>query len=467
MDIWDGPDRLPYELVLIIVRYFLNTKCETDHSRDSSPGFAVLLAPVGPVCCAGYAEGAGNGPEFSSSGGCDPGTGGPGGLESPELAHSPLGLHGYKRKRGRDPAQSSRSPSTKQTGRTFACPYYLHDRIRHSGCLDFRLTRLSDVRQHLLERVHYQPVHCPVCGVIFPGRLADARRLRDAHIQAEICERSPFPFSYPGITEDGEQRIRDIARHNRTSQVTEVQRWYMIWDFLFPGERHPDSPFLNDPPEFQRVIDWSNTIFDNAGGLWRELPIEPWTTAMDPQQQRVRMLFFIRRFIVLARGLVVQDASPGEGQNQADNSSYTGVNTPALSIVTANSAAAPPASSNLATEVSRPVHLSPIHVTGIQHTRGSRTLNQAEPSTSNLAAAGAPIPFRPANGPPVGVQQPAPPGGAAAIQHDPAIPSVAFGGFSFNIPANDDDWLSSMLSNEDAGADHNLDPYGEEDLGRD
>lgn len=143
---------------------------------------------------------------------------------------------------------TSGSSSRKQTGRTFACPFYLQDRIRHSNCLHTRLTRLSDVRQHLVERAHYQVVHCPVCGVTFQGRPAEARRFRDAHVRAAVCDPSPAPFNYPGITEWQDQRIRGIARTFGTHRYTEVYRWFLIWDFLFPGEPRPESPFLDNVP---------------------------------------------------------------------------------------------------------------------------------------------------------------------------------------------------------------------------
>lgn len=474
MDVSDKISALPHELVLILVEFFLNTIRETDLCRDSKPKVTVLLAQFGPPCQAGYADqdGGGNGLEFSStSGGCDPGTGGFGGVDSPEWVHSPLGPHGSKRKRARDPAQLSRSCSTKPTARTFACPYYLHDRIRHSDCLNIRLTRLSDVRQHLLERAHYQVVHCPDCGTTFHGRLGDARRQRDAHIQARTCLPLPAPPSYPGITEDQEQTIREIARNTRTNSYTEAHRWFMIWDFLFPGEPRPESPFLNDVPDIQRVFDWRTVIFEND--LWLQLPNEPWTTAMGLEQRRAGMSNFIGAFIMLARDRVGQDASPVEDHHGADDSSYMGVNTPGPSIEPTNPEEVRPASIdfNRPPDASRQAYLSPTSIIGSRQAPGAHTLGQTGPSVTYPPAVAAPIPFRPFNGParavPQDIQQPAPPQEAADTENDPALPSRALEGSSINILTLDPDmaWLTLMFSNEDARAHDNHDPAGEDEFG--
>lgn len=446
--------------------------CETDVFRGCHPIFVLaynpmrisravllcfsfdLLAWTGPVCRShcGDQSRDGNGPERSTGGGCHPGTDGFSALDSLDGGYSPLRGHGSKRKRGRGPPLPSRSGVKRQATRIFACPFYLHDRLRHSECLNIRLTRLSDVRQHLLERAHNQVVHCPVCGTTFAGRTAEARRRRDAHVQAETCEPSPSPLDFPGITEDEEQRIREIARNTRTTQYTEVQRWYMIWDFLFPGEQRPDSPFLTDVPDIQRVVDWRNVIFGND--LWLELPTEPWTTAMRLEEQRSGMFNFIDSFIVQARGLVGQNAAPVEDDHGADSSSFIEVDTPDPSGPTANLRVASVASfdSSLPVEASRPRYLSPVSPTLSRQSCHSRALGQADSGTLEMPADSASISFRPLNDPAVEVPQGVTPEEATDIS-DPTIPSLVFEDFSaedfilgFPLP-----WAFSMPGNDDAG----------------
>lgn len=479
--------RLPIEVLLNVATIGSNTTCETDIIRDSHTRLAlpynplrisraiflclffVLLAWVRPVCHTGYGEQNrdGNGPETPASGGCNPGTDAFGALDSLERGYGPLRTHDSKRKRDRDPPLPSRSSTKRQSTRTFACPFYLRDRLRHSDCLNIRLTRLSDVRQHLLERAHNQVVHCPACGITFTGRTAVARGRRDVHVQAATCEPSPSPFEYPGITEDEEQRIREIARNTRTTQYTEVQRWYMIWDFLFPGAQRPDSPFLTDVPDIQRVVDWTDAIFDSD--LWQALPNQPWTPTMRREEQRSGMSNFIHSFIAQARGLVGQNVAPAEDDHAADNSSYIEVETPAPSGATANLGVASLASfdSNPPADNSGRAYLSPVSATRSRQSRNPRRPGQVGSSTSELPADVAPIPSRPLDDPagdvPQDMQQRTAAEGSSDIP-DPTLPLLVLDDFSNYFPGDLVlEW--PMISNDDARSNDNHPPTGEGEPG--
>lgn len=479
------PGRPRLEVLLNIGPIVSNTTCETAVSRDSQPRVVptynplrirrlillclllVLLAWVGPVCRShcGEQTGAGNDPERSASGGCSPGTDGFSALDSLEKGYSPLRHHGSKRKRDRDPPLPSRSSSRKPTRRTFACPFYLHDRIRHSDCLNISLRRLSDVRQHLLERAHNQVVHCPVCGITFAGRTAEARQRRDAHVQAATCVPSSSPFNYPGITEDEEQRIREIARNTRTTHYNEVQRWYMIWDFLFPGAPRPDSPFLTDVPDIQRVVDWTDAIF--GGDLWQELPNQPWTPAVPREERRLSLSHIIQSFIAQARVLVGQSAGQVEDDHGADTTSYVDVETPDPSGTTANLRVASMASFDSNSPIqSRPRYLSPTSPTrSRRQSLNPHTLGQMDSGTGQLPTGIAPVSHRPLSGPAVdalqNTQQGVTPEEATGIQ-DPNIPLLTFDDFSteyfvmFGI-----EWPNLTTGNDDAGPDDNHAPTGE------
>lgn len=429
----------------------------------------VLIAWVGPVCRSHHGDQSrdGNGPETSASGGCHPGTDGFSALDSLDGGYSPIRTHCSKRKRGRDPPLPSGSSLKRQGSRTFACPFYLHNRLRYSDCLNIRLTRLSDVRQHLLERVHNQVVHCPACGTTFTGRTSEARRQRDAHVQAETCEPSPLPFNYPGITEDEDRRIREIARHTRTTQYNEVQRWFLIWDFLFPGEERPASPFLTEQPDIQRVVDWRNVMFDND--LWRDLPTEPWTTAMRPEEQRSGIFDIIDSFIEQARGLVGQNAAPGEDDHRADSSSFIEVETPDPSGTTANLRVASVSSfdSRVSVEASRPRYLSPVSPTLSRQSRRTNTFDHVDSGTREFPADAAPIPPRPLNDPAVEVPQDM----QQDVTHEEAtdisdltIPLLVFDDFSedftlsFPLP-----WPVPVTGNDNTETDNTYAPTGEDE----
>lgn len=131
-----------------------------------------------------------------------------------------------------------------QSGPLLACPFYKRNPIRHLRCLLRNvLTETSFVVQHL-ERGHpVQPIHCPVCGLTF-----EHERVQQQHVRERTCERRDFHFE--GLTTDQKAAIR---RNRRGLDVS--QRWYELWDILYPGEPRPNSIYVADPfTEFHGIL---------------------------------------------------------------------------------------------------------------------------------------------------------------------------------------------------------------------
>ncbi|KAI0129183.1 hypothetical protein BJ170DRAFT_362739 [Xylariales sp. AK1849] len=116
---------------------------------------------------------------------------------------------------------------------SLACPYFKKDPCKHFPCLSKKITKISYLKQHL-ERCHKGPTcYCPTCGTTF-----DSRAAVDEHVIARSCQ--PRPYSHDGTTEDQRNEIAIIVTRKRP----ESERWYGIWDVLFPGSPQPDSPYL-------------------------------------------------------------------------------------------------------------------------------------------------------------------------------------------------------------------------------
>lgn len=133
--------------------------------------------------------------------------------------------------------KSKNKPSKKEhTGPYLACPYYKRNPLLHQRCLLRNdLTETSFVVQHV-ERAHPRlPIHCPCCGEIFATRAEN-----DIHVRGRTC--NPREFRHEGLTEDQLVALR-IPRRN----LNEVERWYSLWDILFPGEPRPASPYVSEP----------------------------------------------------------------------------------------------------------------------------------------------------------------------------------------------------------------------------
>lgn len=118
----------------------------------------------------------------------------------------------------------------------FACPFYKHNSMRNMNCVRLRLTRVRDVKQHLVRR-HRRPIYCPTCGDNFPDSQSCA-----THIVARTCLRPVEGVHIEGVDES--QSIALARRVNRS--LDERAQWFSIWDILFPGSEKPSTPYLSN-----------------------------------------------------------------------------------------------------------------------------------------------------------------------------------------------------------------------------
>ena len=109
-----------------------------------------------------------------------------------------------------------------------ACPFYVKFGV--TSCFS-GLRRISDIRQHI-RRKHMQPLHCSTCGVVFGQESS-----KNEHVQRSDC--SPTAVSLPGATEAQWKRISSFAKGQPVR--SDHERWYEIWDILFPNSSRPPS----------------------------------------------------------------------------------------------------------------------------------------------------------------------------------------------------------------------------------
>ncbi len=145
-------------------------------------------------------------------------------------------------------------------GRHLACPFYKFNPVQHMDCLlRHQITETSFVVQHL-ERCHRKPIHCPVCDREFKTRAeCDSHiRLQSCcsvcgqgfstreecinHMQARACKMRDVRSG--GLTDDEFTKLRVSRR-----KLNEVERWFAIWDIVFPDTPRPDSPYVSSVPE--------------------------------------------------------------------------------------------------------------------------------------------------------------------------------------------------------------------------
>ncbi|OAA72204.1 hypothetical protein ISF_01277 [Cordyceps fumosorosea ARSEF 2679] len=124
---------------------------------------------------------------------------------------------------------------------TFACPFYRRWPTRHFECMNRKLTRIQDVKQHIYRRHSKPPHYCPTCDKVFVS--PDPR---DDHIRQASCikpETTSSNRSSDGIS----AQVQDSLKNRFSRRLSPVEQWYGIWNLVFPGETPPPNAHVGKP----------------------------------------------------------------------------------------------------------------------------------------------------------------------------------------------------------------------------
>ncbi|KAF5577584.1 hypothetical protein FPCIR_12028 [Fusarium pseudocircinatum] len=116
----------------------------------------------------------------------------------------------------------------------FACPYFRKNPERHLDCINLKMVRISDVKQHLKRR-HTARYHCPICCEGF-----SSLNLQGSHILQQTCS----PGS--GANRDSVSLASQKALQARFGKTLSPEaQWYGIWVILFGELRPMPKPHLD------------------------------------------------------------------------------------------------------------------------------------------------------------------------------------------------------------------------------
>lgn len=118
----------------------------------------------------------------------------------------------------------------------FACPYFRRWPTRYVDCMSRKLTRIQDVKRHLYRRHSQSPFYCPTCSRQFPSP-----NPRDEHIREGSCTLAIA--SSEGINAISAE-VRNSLKHYFIQKLSPMEKWYGMWDLIFPGEKPPESPYF-------------------------------------------------------------------------------------------------------------------------------------------------------------------------------------------------------------------------------
>lgn len=173
----------------------------------------------------------------------------------------------------RRPPRPTKRPTRsqdRQCARILACPFWKLDSQVNRACFRMKLSRIGDVKLHL-NRKHKQPAseYCQRCWIAFENKAH-----KNAHLSDESGQRCRYnPAARPaGI--DNAMAV-SLSKKSKRDQSIE-DRWFAIWDIVFPDQPRPSSPYIDDSltedaTQLQEIIvnRWPSilaSIYDEFGG---------------------------------------------------------------------------------------------------------------------------------------------------------------------------------------------------------
>ena len=140
----------------------------------------------------------------------------------------------------RDDGSGNTRPSNKPCkGQPFACPFLIFDPVRHHDCLKpDKLWNVSRVKQHLVRSHTEPPIFCDRCKVIFQNRDEHQRHLQEDNT---TCVYKPWSSGAFLIDQMQQRKLNKKSR-----PAPEPERWFAVWDILFPDHPRPPSPYYID-----------------------------------------------------------------------------------------------------------------------------------------------------------------------------------------------------------------------------
>ncbi|KAI0460075.1 hypothetical protein F5B21DRAFT_453141 [Xylaria acuta] len=123
---------------------------------------------------------------------------------------------------------------TEPEQKLFACPFWKINSIKYQACFQLKLLTSSRVKQHL-NRNHIPRFYCQVCYLLFTDD-----KMQESHVIQRACNRE-LGARLDGILPEQQYQLSRKPK----SALTEKEKWFRIWEILFPEEKPPLSPYID------------------------------------------------------------------------------------------------------------------------------------------------------------------------------------------------------------------------------
>ncbi|CAI6093725.1 unnamed protein product [Clonostachys chloroleuca] len=116
----------------------------------------------------------------------------------------------------------------------FACPFFRHDPFLYEKCLKFKLSRYSDVKQHIKRYHVVESYYCHSCMQQWKTDCPEYK----AHMAAGCTKASTHKYL-------DKEEVETIIGRSRARGRTGMDNWMEMWRRLFPDDDKLVSPFLD------------------------------------------------------------------------------------------------------------------------------------------------------------------------------------------------------------------------------
>lgn len=157
---------------------------------------------------------------------------------------------------GTNKSKSKRRREAESTRLNLACPFAKKDPVRWRSCYRHELSKISYVKQHLY-RVHLQSLYCHRCGRTYERQDDLSEHMRSA----TPCDVRSFAVP-EGLTVEQRQRLSERL----SSKLSDEQRWYAVFEIVFPGHPHPETPYV-DPDMSEDLSSFRDHIARNGARI--------------------------------------------------------------------------------------------------------------------------------------------------------------------------------------------------------
>ncbi|KAJ0160425.1 hypothetical protein CTA2_7988 [Colletotrichum tanaceti] len=136
-----------------------------------------------------------------------------------------------------------------------ACPFFRYNAGRHTSCLNLKMRRVRDVKQHLKRR-HSEPrYYCTTCYKMFTTEPNWFQ-----HVLDNSFVRCSPAGGRPDFVTAREQQLL-CAKASRNAALKD--QWYAVWDQIFVDKPRPAHPFMR--PVVEEVASMMREFWQNEG----------------------------------------------------------------------------------------------------------------------------------------------------------------------------------------------------------